>query len=166
MQKIFDDKFLVRFWSNVRCGDGPDDCWLWLGGKWRRGYGRIKPTGSRRFRSAHRISYEMHIGPLDGRMVLHSCDTPSCVNPRHLRLGSAKDNTDDMMTRDRWFRLPSGRGSANPRARISEQQAIEIFSRIDAGETNTSIAASFGLTHHAVSRMRRGLAWNHLRRVA
>jgi hypothetical protein len=51
---------------------------------------------------AHRRSHELFIGPVpDGMMVLHSCDVRECVNPSHLRAGSAADNGDDMAVRGR-----------------------------------------------------------------
>ena len=51
-----------------------------------------------------------------GMVVRHTCDNPRCCNPAHLILGTDKDNTDDMLTRNRYSpnavgyrRLPSGR---------------------------------------------------------
>lgn len=75
-------------------------CWLWLKAKHPDGYGSItykkKPT------KAHRVSYLEFIGPIpDGFFVLHSCDTPSCINPNHLRIGTASDNMKDMVKRGR-----------------------------------------------------------------
>lgn len=52
---------------------------------------------------AHRFAYELWIGDIpEGLYVLHSCDTPPCVNPDHLRAGSVQDNVDDKMERGRW----------------------------------------------------------------
>jgi hypothetical protein len=68
----------VRFWRHVTF-EPNTGCWLWVS-SWRRdGYGHID------FRSAHRLSYEMHKGPISkGLEIDHLCRTPCCVNPCHL----------------------------------------------------------------------------------
>lgn len=75
-------------------------CWLWGGAKKGRGYGHIRLGGH--WFTVHRVSYEIAFGPIPPRMrVLHRCDTPACVNPGHLFLGTAKDNTDDARAKGR-----------------------------------------------------------------
>lgn len=87
------------FWKRVdRRGD--DDCWPWTGTKDRHGYGRLshfKPV-----RGAHRLSYELATGvePV-GLVVCHSCDNPSCVNPRHLRAATQRDNIHEAIAKGR-----------------------------------------------------------------
>ena len=70
-------------------------CWEWLGSKvGNTGYGKVK-IGGRTFR-AHRVSWEFFFGPIpEGKMVLHKCNNPGCVNPYHLYLGDGKDNAVD-----------------------------------------------------------------------
>jgi hypothetical protein len=86
-----------RFWSKVVKSNG---CWLWKGATSRRGYGSATINGSSV--ATHRISYEAHVGPIpDGLYVLHSCDTPACVNPAHLRVGTSLDNARDRAERGR-----------------------------------------------------------------
>jgi hypothetical protein len=89
-----------RFWPKVKLGRG---CWLWQGCTDPKGYGYIGTGGhSGKVLSAHRASYMMEHGSIpDGMFVLHSCDTPSCVRPSHLFLGTARDNTHDMMRKGR-----------------------------------------------------------------
>lgn len=87
----------VRFWNYV---DKTDTCWLWRGSK-HSGYGVINVPGRGRPR-AHRLSYEMAIGPIpDGLLVCHTCDIRECVRPEHLFLGTAKDNTADCIAKGR-----------------------------------------------------------------
>lgn len=92
-----------RFIEKISIGN---DCWLWLGGVLANtmGYGQIG-IGGRRDRKtllAHRVSYELFIGPIpSGLQVLHECDNPPCVRPRHLFLGTQLDNMKDMMNKGR-----------------------------------------------------------------
>ncbi len=90
-----------RFWAKVRKGEG---CWLWVGAKQHNGYGYLHSGGHsiRKPLRAHRVSWELHNGPIpDGLRVLHSCDTPCCVNPAHLFLGTQSDNMKDCAAKGR-----------------------------------------------------------------
>lgn len=90
-----------RFEANYERGsDG--ECWEWLGGKDRHGYGQFRTEKKQHKTMAHRFSYEIHIGPIpDGMKVCHSCDNPSCVNPDHLWVGTQADNVRDMIAKGR-----------------------------------------------------------------
>lgn len=96
--------YIPRFWSRV---DRRDDasCWLWLASCTPRGYGRFHytmPDGRRIPEAAHRVSYMIHHGPIKtGNVIMHSCDTPACVNPAHLSQGTHKDNARDMVRKGR-----------------------------------------------------------------
>jgi HNH endonuclease len=89
-----------RFWAKVAKGDG---CWEWQAGKDKNGYGQFTVYPPRRTLRAHRVAYEMEVGPIpDGLMVLHRCDNPSCVRPDHLFTGDAKANSEDMLSKGRY----------------------------------------------------------------
>jgi len=89
------DRFNEKFEPVTESG-----CWIWTAFVNEWGYGSI--SVNKRMRYAHRISYELKNGKIpDGMLVLHRCDTPCCVNPDHLFLGSNKDNINDMMAKGR-----------------------------------------------------------------
>lgn len=93
----------LRFWDNVEIAEG-NKCWTWTGCKDERGYGKIC-YGGRDFKAdykAHRMAYEMRFGPIsDGKVICHTCDNPSCVNPNHLFEGTQADNAQDMSRKGR-----------------------------------------------------------------
>lgn len=76
-------------------------CWLWTKRTDRGGYGWIKIDGIHR--AAHRVVWEFYNGPIpNGMKACHKCDTPLCVNPNHIFLGSQGDNLRDMFGKGRW----------------------------------------------------------------
>lgn len=89
-----------RFWPKVdkRCSD---ECWVWRGGRYSRGYGRFFLAG--KSARAHRIAWQLANGEAvpAGMIVCHSCDNPPCVNPSHLWLGTGTDNYADMVQKGR-----------------------------------------------------------------
>lgn len=92
----------ARFWKKV--AQSPD-CWLWTATTTPTGYGKIRREDQGELVYAHRYSWELHYGPVPaGLMVLHHCDTPSCVRPDHLFLGDQVANMRDMAAKGRGAR--------------------------------------------------------------
>jgi hypothetical protein len=95
-----------KFWDKARA-DTRDGCWNWTAYKDKDGYGIITLHG-KSYR-APRFAYMLENGEVDDSLqVLHTCDNPSCVNPRHLRLGTNADNVRDRESKGRgvlsWLR--------------------------------------------------------------
>lgn len=128
------------------------DCLLWTGSKSRDGYGVL--TIGRRQHRAHRVSYEYFNGPIpNGMLVCHRCDVPCCVEPRHLFLGSAKENTADMLSKGRANRRID---LSHPATKISHAEREVIRDRRNGGETLASIARDFNVSFQTVSDICRG----------
>ncbi len=175
--------FDIRFWSKVT---KTDTCWLWIGQTQVGGYGQFKLA--RHNQSAHRISWELAYGPIpDGLWVLHRCDTPACVRPAHLFLGTGLDNVADKVAKVRQAKgdtfnatmaphRPRGdrngsrlhpesrpRGERNTAARLTEQQVLSIRRRFALGERNqATLAKEFGVSKHTIHMIVRNKAWCHL----
>lgn len=81
-----------RFARYATRGEG---CWIWTGPVDSKGYGRLLVGGRGGTAiGAHRIAYELHIGPIpDGLDLDHLCRTPLCVNPAHLEPVTRGENT-------------------------------------------------------------------------
>lgn len=93
----------------AKCMPEPNSgCWLWLSTVTRKGYGMFRLHRSEQRQRANRLAYAIYRGPIPaGMMVLHRCDNPGCVNPDHLFLGTAADNTNDMIGKGRWRGAPA-----------------------------------------------------------
>ena len=89
----------VRFYDRI-CPEPNTGCWLWIGAPDSFGYGQIEINGAS-YRT-HRLSWMIHRGEITkGLVVCHRCDTPACVNPDHLFLGTHGDNVRDMHKKGR-----------------------------------------------------------------
>lgn len=131
---------------------GAEACWLWTRGLSSDGYGRIYLPGARRATQAHRAAYEDAVGPIPpGKEVLHQCDTPACINPRHLRVGSHAENMAEMSARDR-----ASRGQGNPRTKLTDEQVAEARRLAASGVPQKEIAALMQVSQPFMSRLVRG----------
>jgi len=120
----------------------------------------------RKVGKAHRISYELNVGPIpDGLNVLHHCDNPPCVNPAHLWVGTHADNVADKVAkgRQRWGMSGYGRhGETHPTAKLTEEQAVEARALYGAGVSQAEIAGRFGVSQPTIFGLVSGRTWKHL----
>ncbi len=144
---------ISRFWAKV---NQLDDCWEWTGSKRGYGYGVIRING--RLEPAHRFSWRLHHGTIQGAMeVCHHCDRPACVNPAHLFLATHLENAKDAMAKGRF-----AVGERAPKAKLTAVQVGEILEKIVSGIAFQTIAKWYGVTYGTIYYIAHGRSWKHL----
>jgi hypothetical protein len=152
-------KDIERFWAKVE-RRGPDDCWLWLGGKSTCNTQYTPMTyGAFRQMRAHRVAWQIANGrePLPFHVICHRCDVPLCCNPAHLFEGTRADNQRDMQLKQRSGIL----GEKNPKAKVTVEQVLEIRA-MDATVSNVELAARYGVDDSTIYSARVGRKWKNL----
>lgn len=135
---------------------GVSGCLVWTWARDWGGYGMIRVGGKQR--RAHRLSWELANGRSipTGMVIRHACDNPSCIEPRHLFLGTVSDNNRDRQSRGR---SDDRRGEKCPTARLTWPEVRAIRQRLADREPHAAIAADYGVTREAISRIAQGRNW-------
>lgn len=145
------------FWSCVDNTPTEKGCWFWNGKVDPKGYGYTQYDGKRW--TTHRLSYLLRHGKIPkGREILHTCDTPNCVQPLHLWPGTQQDNIADMDAKGRRGTV-KGRfvGEKHPFAKLTDAQVLEIRARYQAGGImQKDLAEEYGVVPSAISHLIRG----------
>lgn len=145
-----------RIWLCSKA-DSKTGCWIWQKGKDKDGYGQF--SFKNRMYKAHRVAYRLFVGPIPrGMQVLHTCDDTSCVNPKHLFLGTNIDNVADRVQKDR-----SCKGVDHLNSKLTEDQVKEIKKRLLGTETISGIARDYPVDRKVISRIKAGSAWAHIK---
>lgn len=144
-----------RFWSNV-CIGSENECWPYLGHLLPTGHGQF--CTNRRRTSAHRFALSLYQDVPKSAIVCHTCDNPSCVNPKHLYAGSYSDNAQDSIRAKRFYR-PDNSGQRHGMAKLTEADVIKIRSLpISSGKA----AKSFGVSRSTICAIRNRSSWRHV----
>ena len=135
-------------------------CWIWTGAMTSTGYGIFYDKG-KRIRATH-LSWELYNGnPVPvGKFMCHSCDTRSCVNPRHLFPGDQKQNIVDAVSKGRM-----SHGQAHPKAKLSEQQVMDIKDRLANNYyygISKDLASEYGISVEAIRDIKSGKNWSYI----
>ena len=133
-------------------------CHLWLGSYSDRGYGVFRYQ--RRTGNAHRAAWRLanQCEVPGGMFVCHKCDTPACVNPDHLFLGTPTENNMDCLRKGRAKnqRLP---GERNTQAKLTEATVREIRARVG---TLKELAEIYGISASQIQKIRARTKWKHV----
>jgi hypothetical protein len=136
-------------------------CLIWIGQKDPKGYGRLRLNG--KLQRAHRLMYELHNGPIEhGHVVLHSCDNPSCINPKHLSVGTQLENVHDMLAKGRANKM---RGERHAKSKLTAEQVREIRRRYIPGKYGHgahALAKEYGVSKPTIQAILNGESWTHI----
>lgn len=134
--------------------DSEDGCWLFLylddGG-----YGVIRIDG--RKQKAHRVMWAVTNGDPGELCVCHKCDNPSCVNPRHLFLGTHAENMKD---RNRKGRANAPIGAKHYAAKLSKEQVAFLLHNWPLSVSRKrELAAQWGVHYNSINAVGAGRTW-------
>ena len=139
-------------------------CWLWHGSCISTGYGQYGLSGECYL--AHRIMYLLATGNDPGSLfVLHKCDTPRCVRPDHLWLGTDGDNIRDAVAKGRWVKMPGfgGDGEDNAQAKLTNKEVLAIRSLWDTRTfTQIELGREFGVSNSQIHLIVKRKEWVHI----
>lgn len=146
---------ICRFMDKVKKEE--NGCWIWRASKDKLGYGRII-YGTRTTFLAHRLSYILFRGEIsEGKLILHSCNKPSCVNPNHLRIGTDADNAKDKVIAGN-----SNKGKITS-AKLTESDVQRIKEMVRLGTKYIDVAMEFNVHEETIGHIIRGKTWKHVK---
>lgn len=132
-----------------------DSCWVWHGGRTKRGYGCFYLNGT--LRLAHRVSWFFETGQFPPAQieVCHSCDNPSCVRPDHLFLGTRQNNAEDC-----WIKGRMDVGERRYNAKLTP--SVVFWIRANLSVENRAMAKRLNVSESLISRIKLNKCWKHL----
>jgi hypothetical protein len=132
-------------------------CWLWECRINSDGYGKLKFREHEQF--AHRVSWMLHRGEIPlGACILHKCDTPACVNPDHLYVGSKADNIRDREQRKRIDHSYHS-GENHKDTKLTSADILRI--RADP-RPHRQVAKDYGIHPSATWKIKTRKSWKHV----
>jgi len=145
----------MRFLSKIE--KRMDGCWSWKAARFSKGYGQFT-LGEFNHR-AHRVSHWNFNGEFDETLdVMHSCDNPWCVNPKHLSHGTNQDNRNDSVSKKR-----HNLGSKNGNSTLTETKVSEIRKLWKTGNfTKADLSRKFNISPSVIGGVIEGGSWKHV----
>jgi len=139
----------ISFWIN------DNNCWVCTSHALDKdGYVRFYANKETKL---HRVIYSLNYGRIPkGKVVMHICDNPSCINPCHLKLGTPSDNNDDKIKKGR-----GARGININTVKLNPIQVKKIY--LLEGKINSIVLGKrYGVEARHIRRIWKGEQWKHI----
>lgn len=143
------------FYDLLKLGGPNGDCLEWTLGHAAFGYGYTEVDGVSM--GCHRLALILEGLNITGKVVMHICDNPPCCNPKHLQIGTKKDNNADRAAKGGYFK-----GIKNHAAKITEQDVRDIRQLAQNGNTISVLATSYNLSGNHIRRIVYRKNWRHI----
>ena len=146
-----DPKFLAKIKKT-------STCWLWQGSTNGIGYGQLNRRALLKIPLlAHSYSWFLEHGILPSQCVCHKCDTPLCVRPSHLFVGTHQDNMTDCNLKGR-----GNQGSKHGLSKLTEPQIIRIRALHSKGRTMAFLADMYRVHRSNIEHIIHRRRWRHV----
>ena len=151
----------TTFWDRVAIHAElqKNGCLLFKGHLDECGYGRI--TRNNKLVRVHREVWKLHNPNQEiTGVIMHTCDTPNCINAEHLIHGTVADNVADMRSKGRGRYLS---GSKQSQAKLDEGKVLIIKDKLAIGVTCARLARDFDVSESAIRNIKMGRRWTHVK---
>lgn len=135
-----------------------EGCWVCTSHIWKnkKGYLRIERDGLTTTMS--RYMYTKYVGDIPkGKIIRHTCDNPTCINPSHLLVGTYQDNSQDCISRNRICK-----GESSPFSKLNRGNIRYI---LDSQKGARELGRLFKVAHTTIIRIRQNKKWKHIERI-
>lgn len=147
-------QLIESYWLRV---SKTNSCWIWTGDTDKRyGYGRVSINDKKYIASRVAWTIEHGVCPPRNKLVCHTCDNRKCVNPKHLFLGSHKQNSLDAARKRRMCH-----GASHYLTTLTVLDVKKIRTAVADGEKHLVVAERFKITRSAVGAIVTGKNWKH-----
>ncbi len=150
---LYKDKYIERLLDGIE--ELETGCIEWKRAKNSEGYGYL--WNGKFNERVHRMSYKLFNGSIpDGKIILHSCDNPSCCNPKHLKIGTRAENNKDRAIKNR---NRNQQGEKNNMSKLSSEEVLQIR---NSKKSENVLGSKYGVSRALIGNIRRGEIWKHL----
>lgn len=161
--KIKDTKLTLNERIAISYDVNKNGCHEWIGTIGSNGYALISINGKNAI--VHRLLYKQKYGDIpNALMVCHKCDNRKCINLKHLFLGTAKENTQDMIIKNRGYNkkgiTPEGfRNQIEKVKKLNVVQVKEIKDFLKNGMRLKSISQKYNVSYSCISDIKHKRSW-------
>lgn len=146
--------FECQFWHSTKVSE--NGCIEWQGTRTAAGYGQVKYNG--KTSRAHRVAWMIQLGEIpEGKLLMHQCDNPRCVNVAHLKPGTDKENMLECVARRR-----IAHGHRARWTKIGPENVQEVRHLIAIGMRLTDIAKKFGVQRTSIAQIADGKTYKYV----